>query len=130
MSKAKKPTAGSPGTPSVVLRAFAPETNYTLTLDGYILLEALGCGLMKGTGATMRDMILAILVMTDEEAVMAARKSGRIEALISKFTEGKRPGEIRHLIEKANQAFEEATAPSDTGGAASEKKSSAESDGG
>ena len=42
-------------TPSVVLAAFAPETEYTLTLDGWILLEALGCAYVTGGKPGMRN---------------------------------------------------------------------------
>jgi hypothetical protein len=125
----KSPTAGS-GNPSVVLRAFAPETCFTLSLDGWILLEALGSAYTTGGQPTMRDTVLAILVMTDEDAVFSARKAGKIEALVAAFTAGKKPGDVLALGDKIKAAFDTALEPSNSGADSSEKKSSAAPAGG
>jgi hypothetical protein len=126
----KRKAKASNSNPSVVLKAFAPETEYTLTLDGWLLLEALQSGYTTGANPTMRDTILALLVMTDEEAVLKARKAGKIDQLISAFSEGKRPGDVLALGPKIKEAFEAALEPASSGADPSEKKSSQESDGG
>lgn len=128
--KRKPSPAASSGNPSVVLRAFAPETCFTLSLDGWILLEAMGSNYTSGALPTMRDTVLAMLVMTDEDAVFEARKKGKIDQLISAATAGKKPGDILCMADKIKEAFEDALNPSDSGADPSEKKSSAAPDGG
>lgn len=115
--------------PSVVLRAFAPETAYTLTLNGWILLEALESPFTIGGRPGARDVLLAALVMTDEEAVLKARKAGRLDALLAAATAGKRPAAIIALTEKVGAAIAAAFDPAgdETG---TEKKSSAAPAGG
>jgi len=129
MAKKNPILAAASRTPSVVVAAFAPETEYTLTLDGWILLEALGCAYVSGGRPGMRDSILAILVMTDEDAVFEARKKGKIDQLIRGVTKDKRPADIMAQVDKIRAAFDAALDPMDDG-ANREKKSSAESDGG
>lgn len=125
MKRKPSTTTSSSGNPSVVLRAFAPETCFTLSLDGWILLETLGCGYTTGAAQpTMLDTVLAILVMTDEDAVLKSRKAGKIEALVSAFSQGKRPADVLALGAKVKQAFEAALEPSDSGADPAEKKSS------
>jgi hypothetical protein len=128
--KSSAPSSSSSANPSVVLRAFAPETCFTLSLDGWILLEALESNYTAGRAPTMRDTVLAILVMTDEEAVFAARKKGKIEDLIAAATAGKKPSDVLAMADKIAAAFEDALNPSASGADAGEKKSSAAPAGG
>lgn len=108
--------------PSVVLAAFAPETEYTLSLDGWILLEALGSGFTTGDQPTTRDIVLAAFVMTDEDAMLAARRKGTVEDLLRQATAGKRPADAVALIPKITEAINAAFAPTESGAAPSEKK--------
>lgn len=130
MKRKNSIAAAASRNPSVVLRAFAPETCFTLSLDGWILLEALGSNYVAGRAPTMRDIVMAILVMTDEDAMFEARKKGRIESLIAAATAGKKPGDILCMADKIKAAFEDALNPSDSGADEAEKKSSPESAGG
>lgn len=116
--------------PSVVLRAFAPETPFTLTLDGWILLEALGNGYVTGAAPGLRDTVVAMLVMTDEDAVIEARKNGKLDVLVKSATAGKRPADATQYFKKIEAAFADAVAPADAGTERPEKKSSAAPDGG
>lgn len=116
-------------TPSVVLRAFAPETEYVLSLDGYLLLEAIGSPLTKGQVPGLRDIMIALLVMTDTDAVTKARRTGKLDSYISAASAGKKPGDILALAEKVKAAFEEALAPTEDG-VTHEKKPSTASAGG
>jgi hypothetical protein len=115
--------------PSVVLRAFAPETDFVLTLDGALLLERLECKYITGGKPGLRDLILSILVMTDEDAVLEALRKRTLDKLMSSASAGKTPGDILQLGDKVAQALATAMEPTDSG-TPSEKKSSAERDGG
>ena len=125
----RKPTS-SHGNPSAVLRAFAPETELVLTLDGYILLEAMESPLTTGQKPRIYDLVLAALVMTDESAVLAARRAGKVEDLIRANTAGKRPADIVALTPLITAAIAAAFDPVHTGAISTEKKSSQEPVGG
>ena len=124
----KRPRSSS-GNPSVVLSVFAPETEFSLSLDGWILLEALDSPFATGGKPTTYDLVLAALVMTDESAVLAARRKGTLEELMSAHTAGKRPADVMGLAEPIAAAIAAAFLPVDHG-AASEKKSPAAPAGG
>jgi len=128
--KRKPSSTSSSGNPTTVVQAFAPDTEFTLTLDGWMLLEALGSNYTNGERPTMRDTVLAILVMTDEDAVFKARKLGKLEQLIASYTADKRPADVLALGDQITAAFQAALAPSDSGAQPSEKKSSPASAGG
>lgn len=117
-------------TPSIVLRAFAPDTEFVLTLDGYLLLEALGCAFLRGQFPGMRDIMLAALVMTDCPAVQKAHRQKRVDALLGEAYAGKKPGDILALADAVRTALEDALAPTDDGGVEREKKHSSASAGG
>lgn len=123
MKRKNQIAAAASKNPSVVLRAFAPETCFTLSLDGWILLEALGSPLTTSGTPGLKDLCLAALVMTDEDAVLAARKSGKLEALLASFTHGKRPADVLGLTDKIHAAINAAFDPADSG-VEVEKKSS------
>jgi hypothetical protein len=114
--------------PSVVLRAFAADTDLTLTLDGWLLLEALENAYVTGGKPTLRDSIIALLVMTDTDAVADARRRGRMDALVREATADRKPGDILAAVPRIARAFEDALQPTHDG-AEHEKKSSAESAG-
>lgn len=119
----KRPRSNpSIGNPSVVLRAFAPETDFTLSLDAWILLEALNSPFAAAGTPGLRDMVIAALVMTDEDAVFAARKAGKFDALVAAATAGKRPADVLGLAERIGAAIAAAFLPADSG-ASPEKKS-------
>lgn len=103
------------GNPSVVLNAFAPETEFVLTLDGWMLLESLDNALTNGTRPKTRDLLLAMLVMTDEEAVFAAKRRGKIDELLSTASAGRKPGDVTGYTEQILAAVEVAFEPSDSG---------------
>lgn len=115
--------------PSVVLRAFAPETEFECSLDAWLLLEAMGSPLCQGETPGMRDLLLAALVFTDISAVRAARKTGKLEDLLAQATAGKRPADIADLPAKVTAAIRAGFEPLDSG-AETEKKSSAAPAGG
>jgi hypothetical protein len=124
--KRKSSPAASTGNPSVVLRAFAPETCFTLSLDGWILLEALGSPYASGGMIQMRDSIILMLAMIDVDALAAARRMGpnAVEDLVLSVSKGKRPAEIVALRPKLEAAVAAALAPISTDAEAPEKKSS------
>lgn len=115
--------------PSVVLRAFAPETEFVMSLDGWMLLESMDIGLTRGERPTTRDLIIAMLVMTDIDAVFKAKRTRKLDALISEATEGRSVGDIMGYADKVTSAVEAAFEPSDTG-TETEKKPSPDADGG
>ena len=120
-----KRKATTTGNPSAVLRAFAPDTPYVLTLDGYLLLEALGSPLATGAKPGMYDMTLAALVMTEEAAVYAARRAGKLDELVRSATAGKRPADIMAITPAIIAAIAAAFDPVNTSASIpSEKKSS------
>jgi hypothetical protein len=127
----RRPAPSASANPSVVLRAFAPETEFTLTLDGALLLEALGCAFITGGTPGIRDAVMAVLVMTDEEAVFEARRKGRFEELMRATTKDRRPADILGLADKIAAALQDAIHPAATGAdPADEKKSAAAPAGG
>ena len=131
MSKRQNPIAAAASkNPSVVLRAFAPETEYTCSLDAWILLEALGSPFAAGGNPGLGDLVTAALVMTDTDAVIAARKSGRFAELLANATKGRRPADVLPLTEKLGMAIKAAFDPVDSGADPAEKKSSAAPAGG
>ena len=83
-----------------------------------------------GNAPGLRDTVVAALVMTDEDAVIAARKAGKLDEMVRKATAGKRPSDALELAPKIKAAFEDALAPADAGTERPEKKSSAAPDGG
>lgn len=118
------------GNPTVVLRAFAPETEFVCDLDAWILLEALESPFTLGEKPGLGDLVTAALVMTDYDAVSAARRTGKLDELIHKATAGKRPADVMHLPEKLGAVIEAAFAPTHSGAEGQEKKSSAAPAGG
>jgi hypothetical protein len=127
----KSPTAGS-GNPSVVLRAFAPETCFTLSLDGWILLEAMQSPYAGGGTIQMRDSVILMLAMIDVDALEAARRMGpkAVDDLVLSVSKGRRPAEIVALRPKLEAAVAAALDPISTDTEAPEKKSSPEPAGG
>lgn len=121
--KPAKPAATA-GNPSAVLRAFAPEAGFTLTLDGFLLLEALGSAFATGTHPKLYDVVIAAIVMTDEDAVLAARRKGTLDDLVKAFTANRRPADIVALTPRISAAITAAFDPVFTGAAPGEKKSS------
>ena len=73
MKRKSAKSAATAGNPAAVLRAFATEAEFILTLDGFLLLEALGSAFATGTHPKLYDVVLAAIVMSDEDAVLAAR---------------------------------------------------------
>ena len=131
MSKRQNPIAAAASkNPSVVLRAFAPDTEYVCSLDAWIVLEALGSAFTTGERPGMRDVVIAALVFTDIDAVFAARKTGKLDELVAKATAGKRPADALPLTDKIGEAIKAAFDPSDSGADPEEKKSSAAPAGG
>jgi hypothetical protein len=124
----KRPSTAA--TPSVVLRAFAEDTEYVLDLDGAILLEALDCSFIAGGTPGLRDTLLACLVMTDAAAVRAAHRTGTLDKLLSQASAGKRLADIMGRAEKIAAALEASIAPTDSGCDPTEKKLSAAPAGG
>ena len=116
--------------PSVVLRAFAPETEFEVTLDGWMMMEAMGLALTRGERPSTRDLIVAMLIMTDIDAVRKAHRSRKLEELISAACKGKSVGDIMAYTAKITEAIEAAFEPTDSGADAGEKKSSPAPDGG
>jgi len=119
--------------PSVVLAAFAEETEYVLDLDGAILLESLGCAFITGGGSPgLRDTLMAMLVMTDIDAVRKAmRTPGGLQKLLDAASKGRRLAHIMGQADKIAAALEASLAPVMSGAtSATEKKSSAAPDGG
>lgn len=110
--------------PSVVIQAFCPETEYTLDLDGCILLEALQSPFLTGGAPGIRDTLLASLVLTDADAVLRARRNNRIDDLIRDASRGRRPADLIALGTKISAAIAAAFAPLQTGTEPAEKKSS------
>ena len=115
--------------PSVVLRAFAPDTEFVLTLDGWMLMESLDLPITRGERPKSRDLIIAMLVMTDEVAVRKAIRTRKIDELVKSATKGKSVGDIMAFAAKVTEAVEQAFEPSDTG-VETVKKDSAEPAGG
>jgi hypothetical protein len=129
MAKRNTISEQSSRNPSVVLRAFAPETEYEVTLDGWMFMEALGLALTRGERPTTRELILAMLVLTDLTAVKKAHRGRKLELLIAEAAKGKSVGDIMAYTAKVTEAVEAAFEPTDSG-ADGEKKSSAAPDGG
>jgi hypothetical protein len=117
-------------TPSIVQQAFLPETEYVLTLDGALILEALGCRYLTGGQPGLRDIILSILVMTDEDAVILAHRKGQVDKLIQSVTAAHSLGEVLRLGDKVGEALQAALNPTESGVENDEKKSYAAPDGG
>jgi hypothetical protein len=115
MNMKRKFTDNSSANPSVVLRAFAPETHFTLTLDGWILLEALESPFVTGQSPGLRDLVIAVLVMTDTAAVADARKNRGFDKLVADATFGKSPGDVMSLVPRITAAIQAAFDPADTG---------------
>lgn len=130
MANKNRITEAANRTPSVVLRAFAPETEFECTLDAWLLLEALKSPLCNGETPGMRDLLLASLVFTDIDAVHRARKTGKLDDLLASATAGKRPADLLGLPEKVTAAIQAGFAPLDDGTDPAEKKSSAAPAGG
>ncbi len=127
----RKPSSSASATPSVVLSAFAPDTEFELTLNGWMLLESLDNALTNGTRPKTRDLLLAMLVMTDEDAVFVAKRRGKIEELLSSASTGKKPGDVTNYTQRILEAVEAAFEPSDSGALRDgEKKSPAAPAGG
>ena len=104
-------------TPSIVRRAFAPETQYTLDLEGMLLLESLDCALVTGSRKPgLRDTILALLVLTDLAAVKKARSSKGVQGLIDAAVKGRKPAELFGLQERIVEAIKLACEPAPEGG--------------
>ena len=111
--------------PSVVLRAFAPETDYVLSVNGVMLLEACDSPFISGERTPgMRDIMLAMLVLTDEDAVIAAHRKGALDALIHDAGAGRRPAEVFAQAPKIHAAIAAAMEPVDSGADDDQKKSS------
>jgi hypothetical protein len=115
--------------PSVVLRAFAPENEFVCSLDAWIFLEAMGSPFTTGGKPGLGDLVLAALVMTDTDAVIKARRTGKLDELMKTATKGKRPADVIPLTDALAEAINAAFEPSDSGTEA-EKKDSAAPDGG
>lgn len=131
MKRSRNSIAAAAGrTPSVVLAAFAPDTELALSLDGWILLESLRNGYVTGETPGLRDTVVCLLVMTDEDAVFEAKKRGKMDQLIAAATKDKKPGDILSMAEKIRAAFEHAMQPTDSGAEPLEKKSSPAAAGG
>ena len=130
MAKRNRIAEAADRTPSVVLAAFAPETEFECSLDAWLLLEALQSPLCQGETPGMRDLLLAALVFTDLPAVRTARKTGKLEDLLARATAGKRPADLLGLPEKVTAAIRAGFAPLDSGTDSAEKKSSAAPAGG
>lgn len=113
----------------MVLAAFAPETEYALTLDGWMLLEAVNSPLTNGEQPGTQDLLLAMLVMTDEDSVFAARRNRTLDDLLAAASKNKRPADIYGIAPKIHAAIQQAFAVLDSG-AKSEKKSQPELVGG
>ena len=109
--------------PSVVLRAFAADTELVCSLDAWILLEAIGSPFTTAGHPGLGDLVIAALVMADPDAALAARRAGKFDDLVRKATAGKRPADVLALSDKIAAAITAAFDPSDSG-ADVEKKSS------
>jgi len=120
--KRRTQTRSDSANPAVVVAAFAPDTEYVLSLDGWILLEALGSPFTRQEAPGSRDVVLAALVMTDEDALLAARRNNTLEKLLATATAGKRPADILPLIPKLTAAINAAFEPASGGGTSGEKK--------
>ncbi len=129
MSKRNAIAEAASKNPSVVLRAFAPETEYVCTLDAWIFLEAIGSPFATAGKPGLRDMLIAALVFTDVDAVIKARRNGKFDAMVAEASAGKMPSDVMPLTDLLGAAIAAGFAPvSDVSN--DEKKSSAESDGG
>lgn len=117
--------------PSVVLDAFAPETELVLSVNGALLLEALDNPHFVGKRTpTLRDTIIAALVMIDDTAVSQAQRRGKLDDLIREFSSDHSMPEVLSLFPKVTAAIAAALTPLDSGADPDEKKSSAAAAGG
>ncbi|MEO5915561.1 MAG: hypothetical protein ABIS50_15110 [Luteolibacter sp.] len=111
--------------PSVALRAFAPEVDYILTMDAWMLLEALESPYVSGGKLQMRDTMVLLLAMTDTDTLFAAKRKGpdAVEDLLRAAGRTLRPQAVMDLRPKIEAAIDAAFDPLPPGEA--EKKSSA-----
>ena len=133
MSKRQNPIAAAASkNPSVVLRAFGADTEYTLTLDAWILLESIGSPYVCGGSLRMTDSIALLVAMTDPDALLAAKRKGpnAVEDLCLMVAGKRRPAELVALRKALEAAVNAALAPLDSGADPAEKKSSARAAGG
>ena len=121
-SPMKDPAAGNP---RVVLRAFAPETELVMSLQGWMLLEAMDNALTRGERPDTRDIILAVLTMRDAAAVRKAHQVRKLEDLIAAATKGQSVGDIMAYLPTIAAAIEAAFEPTAEPTATGEKKSHA-----
>lgn len=99
-------------TPSIVLAAFAPETELELTLEATLILEALDCGFITGSHTPgIRDALLALLAMTDLPALKAARKRGTIDELLETAGRSRKPSALLAMVPAIAEAVRLATDP-------------------
>jgi len=120
----RQPKQSRQSIPTTVLDAFAPETEYVLSVDGVMLLEEFESPFITGERCPgMRDILLAILVLTDEDAVLDAKRKGKVDDLIRGISKGRRPAEVLAQGPKITAAMNAALAPLDSGADADEKKS-------
>jgi hypothetical protein len=99
-------------TPSVVLAAFAPETEYDLDVEAVLVLEALDCAYITGSRRPgVRDAMLSLLAMTDLAALKDARRRGTVEELIAAAGRGRPPRELMARLPAIAAAIAAATGP-------------------
>lgn len=125
-------------TPSIVLRAFSPDTGLELSLEGTLVLEALDCAFITGSHKPgVRDSMLALVAMTDLDTLKAARRTGKVDELLEALGREKKPRELMALLPRIAEAVRIASEPAaggedDAGADLSflEKKSGADAAGG
>lgn len=104
--------------PTTVIAAFAPEIEHELTLDAVLLLEAIGCKYLTGGSPGIRDAILCYLAIAEYPALKKARHLGKVDELVAKWADGRRPAEIIALQPILTAAIKAAFDPADDGAAA------------
>lgn len=109
-------------TPSIVLDAFAPQAALVLTLDAWLLLEALGSPYIIGGTITMRDTVLFYLALADADGLFAARAGGSLDELVHTWAKGRTPQEVLALRPQLAAALAAALAPASGSGADDAKK--------
>ena len=99
-------------TPSVVIAAFAPETEYDLDVEAVLVLEALDCAYITGSRRPgVRDAMLSLVAMTDLPALKDARRRGTVDELLASVGRGRPPRELMERLPAIAAAIAAATGP-------------------
>lgn len=115
-------------TPSLILQAFAPESEpLTCTMQSVLLLEAVSSPLLTGGTPSFQDIVAAHYILSQPEAALAARKAGTLDAAVLDHASALQPAQLTTLSEHIAAALTAAfasTAATAAYDADPEKKSS------